>query len=96
MSALYCPSDDFDWLEGDCVPVQLETGPFYSTKVCYDYQSATVSFPYSYMSPQEVARKIRKAYDPNHRRFYYNNQKLGHPPPVHCSTLELRRKRHPS
>ena len=77
VSALYCPSDDSNWLEGDRVPVHLKTGPFYSTKVCYDYQSVTVSFCYSYTSPQEVAPKILKAYDPTHGRFHYYNQMLG-------------------
>ena len=75
-----CPttvSDDLGELEGECVPVNLDANLYHSTKVCYDYQSATVSLSPFFTSPQEVARKIWKVYDPTHGRFYYYNQKMG-------------------
>ena len=85
-----------DWLEGDRVPVNLEADLYHSTKVCYDYQSVTVSLPYSYTSPQEVAPRIWKVYDSTHGRFYYYNHITGETSwsPLHI--LGRCCKRHPS
>ena len=75
-----CPTsvrDELDEFKGECVPVNLDTKLHDSTKVCYDYQSATVSLSHFSTSPQEVAKKIWKVYDPTHGRFYYYNRKIG-------------------
>ena len=70
-------SDDLHWLEDDRISVNLEADLYHSTKVCYDYQSVTVSLPYSYTSPQEVAPRIWKVYHLTHGHFYYYNQITG-------------------
>ena len=70
-------SSVLDWLADDRDPADLEADLYHSTAVCYDYQSASVIFPYSYTSPQEVAPGIWKIYDPTSGHFFYYSQMMG-------------------